>query len=212
MLLSESHHRYFATADKLSKMQVDRMLGPLDVIRVLTKEKISFVLVGAYGLVGWTKTPRATQDVDVVVAARQVKKAVRGLQTAFPELEADDQQVVVRLKDRQTGNVVIDVMKPIQPPYTEIFKHTHTVEEKGIEYRVPSVEMALGCKFAPLVSLHRPLEKKLQDGADFVLIAKQNLDLDMEVLSEIGELVFPGGGKELVDKVHEAREGKHLTF
>ena len=50
------------------------MISPLDVITVLNREKISFVLVGAYGLAGWLKEPRATEDVDVVVAASRFRR------------------------------------------------------------------------------------------------------------------------------------------
>src|SRR5690242_10409032 len=117
MLLLDSHNRYFRIADELSRIQVDRILGPMDVIKILLREKISFVLVGAYGLSGWMKESRSTQDVDLVVALKQVKKAARVLSGAFPELDVEDHEVVVRLKNRETGLVVIDLLKPIQPPY-----------------------------------------------------------------------------------------------
>jgi len=59
-------------------------IAPLDVITILNKQKISFILVGAYGLVGWTKAPRATEDVDLVIAARHHKKANKALLAASP--------------------------------------------------------------------------------------------------------------------------------
>ena len=191
---------------------MERTLGPLDVIRVLQNEKIPFVLVGAYGLVGWTKRPRATEDVDVVVPLRQVKKAVRALEEAFPELKGEDYEVVARLKNRQTGHVAIDVMKPIQAPFNAIFKHTHDVTDKGVEYRVPNLEMALATKFAPLVSLGRAEVDKYSDARDFALMAINNEDFDWISLESLGESIFPGGGKEIVEKVRQAKAGQKLVF
>lgn len=211
-MLIDSHAEYLAKAEQLSRIQVKGMLGPLDVIRVLQREKISFVLVGAYGLVGWRKRARATEDVDLVVALKQVKKAVRVLQAAFADLDAEEHEVVVRLRNRQTGTVVIDVMKPIQPPYVDIFKYTHKVVEEGIEYRVPSVEFALATKFAALISLSRMDEDKYLDAHDFALISKVNPDVDFDVLAAIGDSIFPGGGKEIVEKVEQARAGQRLVF
>src|SRR5436189_5573973 len=96
------------------ELQLDKeFLSPLDVIRVLNREKISFVLVGAYGLSGWMPQARATEDVDVVVAARQVQKAARVLIDAFPRLEADDVEVVVGLRDKDSKEGAIDVMTPV---------------------------------------------------------------------------------------------------
>src|SRR5262245_55366686 len=104
------HSRSIEKASILSGFQVVKAIYPLDVIAVLNNHRISFVLVGAYGLAGWTKKPRATEDVDVIVAGRQQKKAVKALLTTFPHLEADDQEVVTRLRDKETGEVAIDVM------------------------------------------------------------------------------------------------------
>ena len=195
------------------EVQLDkRFLSPLDVIRVLNREKISFVLVGAYGLSGWMPQARATEDVDVVVAARQVAKAVRVLTEAFPHLEADDVEVVVRLRDKDTKEVAIDVMKPLSPPYQVIFKHTKKVSIGKEGYRVPTLEMALTCKFAPMISLMRVDEKKHQDAADFIAIVKKNTEIDLESLEKLGELVYPGGGKEVIEMVRKIRAGEKLRL
>src|SRR5687768_7113574 len=102
MPVQDVHQRYLRTSIALSRMQVKGVISPLDVIRILNANKISFVLVGAHGLAGWMKKPRATQDVDVVVADRQLKKATRVLAAAFPHLELEEHEVVVRMKDRES--------------------------------------------------------------------------------------------------------------
>src|SRR6266496_1849164 len=144
---------YKSTA--LSGFSVENLIDPIDVVRTLNAEKISFVLVGMYGLGGWIHESRATEDVDVIVAAKHIKKAVKILLKTFPNLESDDNPVVVRLRDRETHSVHIDVMKPNQQLFREVFKHTSNVTSKGQTYRIPTLEMALAMKFAPMVSLHR---------------------------------------------------------
>ena len=217
MAVLDIHGQRMRRSAEIARFQMEvqmekRFLSPLDVIHVLNREKISFVLVGAYGLSGWRTQARATEDVDVVVAARQVAKAVRVLTKAFPFLEADDADVVVRLRDKETKQVAIDVMKPVQPPYHVIFKHTKKVTTGKETYRVPRLEMALACKFAPMISLMRVDEKKLIDAADFIDMVKKNAEIDLETLEKLGDIVYNGGGKEIVELVRKIRAGEKLEL
>jgi hypothetical protein len=200
------------TATALSRIQIVNAISPAAVIAVLQNAGISFVLVGAYGISGWTQKPRATRDVDVVVAAKHHKKAIKALLDEFSHLEADDHEAVTRLRDRQTHTVVIDVMKPNQQLYREVFKHTHTVSSEGQTFRVPSLEMALTMKFAPMISLHRADIDKHQDAADFGRMVLANPKIDLEKLALLGDLVYPGGGQEIVEKVRQVRAGEKLTL
>src|SRR5579885_430441 len=150
MQVQDIHERSLRKSTILSGFEMDKVIAPLDVVRVLNAAKIRFVLVGAYGLAGWRKEPRATEDVDVIVAAKQVKKAVKALCEAFPELEPVDLPMVVRLRVRGTADVAIDLMKPLQAPHRDVFKHTHAVESGGQRYRVPSLEMAVTMKFSSM--------------------------------------------------------------
>src|SRR5438067_91758 len=146
MKVLDIHEQRMRRSAEIARFQMElqlgkRFLSPLDVIRVLNREKISFVLVGAYGLSGWMTQARATEDVDLVVALKHVKKATRALLKEFSFLEADDQEVVVRLRDKESTDVLIDLMKPTQPHLRVIFKNTETVELKKQTYRIPTVEM-----------------------------------------------------------------------
>src|SRR5437868_6911560 len=98
MAVLELHEHRLRRSAEIAKFQLEcqlekRFLSPLDVIRVLNREKISFVLAGAYGLSGWRTQARATEDVDVIVALKHVKKAAKALVKEFPHLEVDDQEV-----------------------------------------------------------------------------------------------------------------------
>lgn len=212
MAVQEIHERGIEKASLLSSIQMAKVIPPLEVIRALNEANIRFVLVGAYGLVGWTKEARATEDVDVVVAARQVKKAAKVLCEAFPHLEPVDLPVVVRFRDRESHDVAIDVMKPVQQPYLEVFRHTHTVSGGGQTYRVPSLEMALVMKFAAMTSLYRAEEDKHQDAHDFIRLVKQNPDFDKDKLAELAMLMYADGGKDALELARKAQAGEKLDL
>jgi hypothetical protein len=199
-------------SSKLSGLYVANFIQPQDVIRVLIAAKVSFTLVGAHGLGGWTGKPRATEDVDVVVAQRHVKKAVAALTGAFPNLDVDDQPAVVRLRNRETRVVAIDVMKPNQSVIHAALKNTHSVQSGRLTYKVPSLEMALALKFAPMVSLNRADDDKHVDAADFIRVVRHNLEIDLDQLATLGELVYPGGGKEIVELVRRVRADEPLIL
>lgn len=198
-------------SNELSLQQVERAVSVLEVISILNGAGISFVLVGAHGLSGWVKRERATEDVDVVVATKHLKKATRVLLQAFPHLEPDEHEVVVRLRDRESQKVIIDLMKP-NALYREVFKHTHTVTEGRQQYRVPTLEMCLTMKFAAMLSPLRGEDRKHQDIHDFIRMIYANPDIDVEQLSELGELVFGGGGADIVEKVRKVRAGEKLVL
>jgi hypothetical protein len=201
-----------ATSTTITSWYVKNMIPPLEVIRVLNEAKVRFMLVGAHGIAGWLEEARATNDVDVLVGYRQHQKATRALLAAFPHLLPDDQEVVVRFSDPESGKVVIDVMKCVQPLHREGLRHTQAVETKGLRYKVPSLEMALALKFGPMVSPNRVLGKKRQDAADFTLMVDAHPEIDMAKLAELGELVYPGGGKEIVEIVRKIRAGEKLLL
>jgi hypothetical protein len=207
----DRHAESLRISSALSAYYVRNIVTPLEVIAVLNREKIRFVLIGAHGIGGWMTEARATQDVDVLVADRQVKKATRVLLAEFPHLEARDEEVVVRLQDRDSKSVLVDVMKP-RALYRETFKHTHAVSAGGQHYRIPSLEMALTMKFAAMISPNRIEDKKLLDASDFIRIVRRNADIDTEELARLGDLVYDGGGRQVCEMVRKVRAGETLIF
>jgi hypothetical protein len=206
------HSRSLATSSALSELYVPNLITPLQVISVLNAAGVRFLLLGAHGLAGWMQMPRATQDVDVLVAKRGHKKAVKALLEAFPHLQADDHEPVTRLRDPETGSVVIDVMKDNQPLYSAALKYGHAVESHGQSYQVPSLELALAMKLAAMISLTRSEEKKHFDAGDFIRIVKANPDIDLAKLHALGQLVYNGGGDEIVENVRKVRAGEKLIL
>ncbi len=212
MVVRNVHEWGLTTSTALSQYYDPDMITPIEVIALLNKAKISFVLVGLHGYAGWMNEPRATQGVDVLVAAKQQKKAVQLLIKAFPQLEPVDLPVVTRLRDRENHQVLIDVMKLVQHPYRVVFKHTNTIHSGGQTYRVPCLEMALVMKFSAMTSLYRADEDKFQDAHDFIRMVKANPDVDLGKITELGSLIYPDGGKDVLEMVQKVRAGESLTL
>jgi len=196
----------------LSEYYVPRFIKPSEVIKVLNRAKVSFTLVGAHGIGGWLGRPRASEDVDVIVSKRHHAKAVNVLVAAFPHLEVRDTAVVVRLQDRETGAVAIDVMKPTFPIIQAALTHTHSVRTGKTQFKIPSLEMALALKFAAMVSPFREPKKKYMDASDFMTMADEHPIVNLQKLAAMGQLVYPGGGKEILEMVRRVRAGEKLEL
>ncbi len=182
------------------------MVTPEGVIAALHRAGVRCVLMGTHGLGGWRSEPRATQDVDVLVTKKDLRKAVRALAQAYPGLEIEDTPVVARFIDPATGKPVIDVMKPTQAVYQLVFRHTLPV---GDTHRIPDLEMALASKFAAMVSPNRLPDKKLIDAGDFVNVIGHNRNnIDLQKLKRLGDKVYPDGGTEILRLVEDIDAGR----
>src|SRR5439155_5718980 len=92
------HAITLADSAALSRHYMPRSILPTDVIKVLNKAKISFVLVGAHGAFGWMKVEEAriTKDVYLLIAAKHQKKTLKTLLDEFLHLEFIDFTVITR--------------------------------------------------------------------------------------------------------------------
>ncbi len=186
------------------------MVTPEAVIRVLNKAKVKFVLMGTHGIGGWRSEPRATQDVDVLVLKSHHRKAVAAVKRAFPDLDIQDLPAVTRFMDPADGKPVIDLMRPEDELYQEVFKHPVRV---GRTHFVPNLEAALACKYAAMISPNRTTDKKLLDAADFVSMATTNYDeIDRELLFRLGEMVKDGDGFKILKRIEDAQAGRSFQI
>ena len=178
---------------------------PQQVIEVLEQANVKrWVLMGLYGYVGYLAMPRATQDVDVLVSEEESEQAIAAICKRWPALIVDRQAVVVRFRD--PGEVaidgemkqVIDIMLPSNACYQSILDQHHTLDATT-GHRIPILEAACASKFAALVSPYREWNKKQQDAVDLRVIMLPNANtLDRELLQQLGDLVYPEGGQELL--------------
>jgi hypothetical protein len=206
------HVRHLATATTLMRWYRMDAITPYEVIDVLNAAGVRFLLAGAHGVSGWTNQPRATVDVDVMVATRHLRAAVRALRAAFPHLRVIDTPVVVRFRRPDNDEVILDVMKPNQPLHQVAMRYAHKIETAERTYFIPSLELALALKFAAMVSPRRLDTKKMIDGADFITIVRANPTINLAKLARLGERVYPGGAAEIVEMVRRVRAGERLDL
>ncbi len=186
------------------------MVTPEVVIKVLNKAKVKFVLMGTHGIGGWRSEPRATQDVDVLVLKSHHRKAVAAVKKVFPDLDMQDLPAITRFMDPADGKPVIDLMRPEDELYQEVFKNPVRV---GRTHFVPNLEAALACKYAAMISPNRPAEKKALDEADFISMACQNYSIiDRDVLFSLAEMGKANGGHEIQLLLDQAQAGQRLKF
>jgi hypothetical protein len=180
------------------------------VIEALYRVGIRPVLMGTHGLAVWRGQARATQDVDVLVRKKDIRKATKCLHEAFPGLRVEDKAVVVRFVDPGTGEGVIDVMKPLQDVYRLVFRHTIST---GETHDIPDLEMALVSKFAAMTSPYRPPGKKMIDGGDFIEIVCHNREaIDMRKLARLADRVYPHGSAEIKALIEDVDAGRTLKL
>jgi hypothetical protein len=206
------HLQCLAISTAMSRHNVASYIGPEAVIDILNAAGIRFMLAGAHAISGWMNEARYTEDVDVLVMSRHVRAAIQAIQNAYPHLELRDTPVVARFLDPVKKLVVIDVMKPNQPLHRVALRYTQRIETRERTYYVPALEFALAMKFAAMVSPRRERRKKMRDVTDFLSIVQVNPIVDLLKLAKLGERVYRGGGKEVLELVRRIRDGEPLTL
>ncbi len=179
---------------------------PQQVINVLNDAGIRrWVLMGLYGYVGYLAQPRATQNVDLLVSEDELESVIAAIEARWPQLQIERMPIVVRFRDPGeiaiTGEMkqVIDIMLPSNECYATILAQYHRIDE-STGHRVPIVEAACASKYAALVSPYREWEKKSYDAGDLRSMMLPNKDIiDKVILERLGDLVYPGGGAELLE-------------
>jgi hypothetical protein len=191
-----------------------------EVLRILIRKKIPFVLTGAHGIGGWTGRPRATKDVDILVKPENQARAVNAIKKLYPELEARDFSGITAFFVPGDKESVIDVVYPYRADQQQTLENpTWTKnEEEGLRYRVPSLEEALANKYGAMLTPTRRIDKRGLDTVDFTQMVIHSLDvgqkpIDLGRLHQLGEMVWPdGGGKEILRLVEEVKAGKAINL
>jgi len=144
----------------------------------------------------------------------EMDHVIQAICQRWPQLIVEKQEVVVRFRDPGevaiTGEMkqVINAMLPSNPCYEAILDRYHTVDPTT-GHRIPIIEAACASKFAALVSPYREWERKQQDAVDLRSIMVPNhATLDRRLLQLLGDLVYPDGGKELLEYLQLAIDKK----
>jgi hypothetical protein len=189
------------------------------IIQTLNDKRIPFVLTGAQAIGGWTGRPRATKDVDILVKpGRNLTRAVNAIKKLYPHLEVRAFVGVSGFFVPGEKQSVIDVTYPHRPDLAETLAHPVWVEDRGLRYRIPSLEAALANKYGAMLTPTRDLEKRGQDVVDFRLMVSHSFDegqkpVDLVRLAALGEKVWPGGGgNEILHLVEQVKAGRSFNL
>ncbi len=183
---------------------------PENVIAALSKAGINCVLMGTHGINGYRSQPRATQDVDVLVTKKEVPKALRALEQAFPYLDVYDSQVVTRFVDPVSQKVVLDLMKPASRAMQAVFRHTVRI---GKTHRIPDLEMAVVSKFLALIAPNRRSDKKLVDAGDFTnIVLHHRPEIDLIKLRRLAENVHRQYGTRIMGFIADIDAGRTIQL
>jgi hypothetical protein len=184
-------------------------ISPVEVAAVLADAQVPYVLVGGHAVNAHSGRPRATVDVDILTTAEA--KARKSLHAAFPDLIMRDSPVVLRFM--RGDEEAIDLMKARNNPLFRRVMHLGMeVQMQGTTVRVATVEAMLAMKFAAMGWTGRRTEDRMQDAADFIRVWRANDPVNIDVVHELGELVYKGGGEAIIHHINDARAGRVLEI
>jgi hypothetical protein len=207
-----SHGENLRTALALSRYMIPGTISPIAIAKILNSHGLPFVLIGSYGIAGWLRKPRATQDVDLIVRTVHRKKAVTALLAAFRHLVSMEDEFFIRLRSRKYRHVAIDLLKTIEPLYKVVFRFATEVSIGRHRIRLPTLELALAMKFSALMSPRREYAAQYLDAHDFIRMARISPDIDLATLYRLGELAYAGGGTVIREKVRGIRAGEKFIL
>ena len=109
---------------------------------------------------------------------------------------------------------MIDIMKPLQQPYREVFKHVVTVTREGEKCKIPTLEMGIAMKFSAMTSLHRAPEDRYRDAHDFIRMVRERCGRPRsgESSPSLASSIYPEGGKDVLEMVKKVRAGEMLQL
>jgi hypothetical protein len=148
--------------------------------------------------------------VDFIIHGKDKRKASEALLRAHPDWEKVEYPDVWRFKKGDA--YLVDLMVDRAPLMKRVMKEAKVVTLQKRKIKIPSLESALALKFAAMTGQVRNLQKKYSDASDFIGMARPGVHLDMELMKELGELVYTGGGEHLLRYVEDARAGRKLEI
>jgi len=179
-------------------------ISPQDVIDVLVAAKVKrWVLMGLHGYVGYLPEPRATQDVDIMVAYQDRQRAQKAICATWPTLIVRKFSEVFRFCDPNDCDAegrpkpVIDLMLP-WGPFQQTILDEFVVTEPETRHHIPSLEAALVSKYAAMISIFRIRDKKEFDAGDFRRMVRANHErINLNDLRRLADQVWERGGEEI---------------
>ena len=156
--------------------------GTDDVMRLvacLESADIPWCAIGGVAVNHWASEPMVTQDVDFVVAAENVERAVQALEEAGFKAEKHPWSV------NFTGRSKVSVQLSTEEVYLEFPARAVPADVHGILLRVASLEDTLTGKILAWRDQTRRQSKRIKDFADIVRLVESHPQLWEQLPEEL---------------------------
>ncbi|MFO7536184.1 MAG: nucleotidyl transferase AbiEii/AbiGii toxin family protein [Kiritimatiellia bacterium] len=150
------------------------------LVDCLERADIEWCAIGGVAVNHWAKEPMVTQDVDLVVAAESVDRAVSVLEKAGFKSERFPWSINFR------GHSKVSVQLNTEAFYNAFPSHSVPADVHGILMRVASLEDTLKGKMEALKDPERRQSKKIKDLSDIARLVESHphlwrlLDADLQ--------------------------------
>ncbi len=202
---------------ELSSQQVGDAIDPLEIAAVFEKEKLAYVLIGGHLMGFYTGIARATVDVDFIVGGKDFLRATKLIKRHYAQLAENDKVQHITYDSKASKTIDkerIDLVKDTFPLFKAIVNcFSITLTASGESIKVPTIEAAIALKFAACISPYRSGDDKPVDQSDLMKLIKASATKpNAKTLKELGDLIYPGGGKELIAVVDDVSEGRKTSL
>lgn len=212
----KEHIQNLQKSYELSRLQIEDAVNPLEVAAIFEEERVSYVLIGGHMLSFYTGTARATVDVDFIIGGPDFSRAALAINKAYTQFKQNDRIYHVTYDSQKSGQKDlerIDLVKDGFPLFREVvIKYCHTINSQKHTIKIPTIEAAIALKFAASISPNRGDENKPVDNADLLKLVRSKPDIKEDALIKLGNLVYQGGGRELVSIVADIKAGKTISL
>ncbi|HEX72195.1 MAG TPA: hypothetical protein ENN65_02655 [Candidatus Hydrogenedentes bacterium] len=148
--------------------------GTNDVMRLidcLERADIAWCAIGGLAVNHWAKNPMVTQDVDIVVAAEDVERAIQLLKEAGFHAERFEWSIYLK------GQSALSIQCSTEPFYREFPARAVPADVHGILMRVASLEDTLHGKMQAWADPARRQSKRIKDLADIARLVEAHPQL-----------------------------------
>ena len=160
--------------------------GTDDVMRLvdcLERADIPWCAIGGIAVNHWAAEPMVTQDVDIVVAAPEIERAVRLLDEAGFRSEHFEWSVNFR------GQSKISIQLSTEDFYRDFPARSVAADIHGILMRVASLEDTLQGKIKDWKAPDRRQSKKIKDLGDIARLVESHPNLWKQLPQELQQLI-----------------------
>ena len=183
------------------------------IVTALHKSKTRFVLTGLMVSPVWTGRPRSNHDIDILVSKRRFRLAATAIHATYPRLETRVLTGGVSFAVRGERWSVIDLFIAERGDLAAMLQTSILVVDGKARYRIPRLEPALANQYAGMRDCNRDAGLRLLDACEFTGMVRHSFDegrdpIDIHWLKELGDLVWKGGGEEIVRFVEQAKAGE----